>query len=665
MEPSEKKPSSINHPLTDSFKERWEKEFRLSSNPELEESWNQMNSVFDKCIDDNRKGKYDTHVLPMLTGSGKTQGAIHKCKNLPDETFAIIVTYRTADADEIACAIGDTACSYHMEDIDDRLKGLVNKVDDVKDTLNYDTVVITHSMLKKILEYPVNDPKKRKEFLFHRKGGYQRDLVIIDEQIDLYNKHEVDLDKLKAISQLFERLTKEESEYSSDSELKKNLKVLNQEIENLSGISESFTPIEGRPTGEPVSFKDIGYEEDRAFDRMIAILEKEKVHINKYLTGLDKKVDKDNEKQVEELEDTLEYKYIKTLEDLMEAKRQWHYVQKSGDKISLHSADELILQKTAVILDATASENHLYQVNDKHKEHLHVYEQIKSRSFKNLTINVITANTGKTGILNEKKTLAEELSKEISDITTPTDKIMVVSFKDFNPTLTTYLPTDRNVVTANWGNVTGSNAYKDTNVQFIYGLPRKPHSVYHTGQAMARMDIQSPLYSKAKPLEGKGVEFLQISDTDLVQDVIQAIMRTQARKAIDSDGNCDPTTVYITLDSNIKTVMVDALQRYLPGVKINDYKPKKLSGKIKPRIADGIFHILKTRLKIEGEDISFEEVREQLELETRQLNDVTRKSSFISELELLGYEIYVPPNQKDKQGRTLKRGKKYFLKSKR
>jgi len=122
MESNEEKSLHPKYTLTETFKEKWETEFGNVSSASLEELWNQEFSIFDQCINDNIDCKSNIYVLPMITGSGKTQGMIHMCQNLPDNTYALIATNRTADADEIAYRIGKTACSFHSNEVNPKIR---------------------------------------------------------------------------------------------------------------------------------------------------------------------------------------------------------------------------------------------------------------------------------------------------------------------------------------------------------------------------------------------------------------------------------------------------------------------------------------------------------------------------------------------------------------
>lgn len=642
---------SASHPLTKGFTEHWEDSIGNVSNPKLEESWDQMFKIFDECIRLNESNESKRLILPMITGTGKTQGAIHACKNLPPETYALIVTTRTEEADRIAAAIGPTACSYHSRK---KLESvLVKKVDNLKDTMKFNTLVVTHEMFKNALE----DPSGKMQYMLHC-NKKQRDLVIIDEQILMYKEHIVELDDLINIRSLFQKLILM-PEHAGDAELSKNMITLDKHINELAAIrdneSNAITYIRNTSLQMPIMKLSEIHKENK-LESMVSILEKGKIQINSILTGIDDS-DKDQ---------ILKAKFLEIFKNIVIYGHQWVYANKKGTSVSYNSASELGLHKTVVILDATARENALYDINSEYKDHYHVYPQIESRSFSNLTINLISTHTGKLTIMAMKHDYAENLSKEILAVTTATDRIMVVGHKAFLPELAGYLPEDRMITTTNWGNITGSNEYKDTNVQFIFGLNHKPKSAHLTARSIARINIQKARgtthpFGDNEKLENEQLKMIEHSD--IIQETIQAIMRTQARKVVDADGNCDPTVVYLTVDDKIKSAMEAALKRYFPNLTLNDYTPttRGLFDKIvEPTRGNQIINLLGSSLKSVSEHITFKELKKLLGFTPRQFNDAIKTDKFKADILTLGYRIYTHEKQKGSKGRLV--SNKYFKK---
>lgn len=651
------------HPLTKGFEVVWTTELDNVSSKLLKDTWNQSFNTFDKCIELNKTNKDINLVLPIITGSGKTQSAIYQCRNLPTDTFALFVTVRTADADIIASQIGSTACSYHFNEYSDAIE--FNKASNKEDTLNYNTLVITHEQYKLALA----DKSKREIFFRTNKG--KRDLIIIDEYIALANVYKIDLVVLDVVFNFFSTLSKGLI-YITDSKLTKDIDTLKQVISILESVRDTksslIEPLRNKPISpnyyesrEGISSVDALFmylrEQSKIqFKEMIRILEDKNIDINKVLVS-----EEGSEKKNQELRS----KYIQALEQIHHVYENWVYTYKSGKEVSFITARELIPGKSIVILDATASVNSLYSLNSKLKPNsVVVGKHIASRNFSNLRVNLLVHNTGKTDIEGiNKDSYAESLAKEIIRVTTGTDRVMTITTKGFKASLVKYI--SPSVKTAHWGNITGSNAYRDTNIQFIFGLNHKPKSMSQTNMLLARSNIFDPFSVDvfgSDDISNANI-ISTLSDTDLIAEIIQAIMRTQARKVIDSDGNCDETNVYITVSAELKLKLINALKRYLPKIEIQDWSPIHITTPtFKPRIGDSILVELGNKLINVGDEISFKSISLSLKLKPKQLTDAVKTDKFKSKLYDIGCLIYRPVGQKDLRGRPIK-GDRYFKKS--
>lgn len=629
--------------ITDDFVAYWESTLGNKSNVKLVESWNQMFNVFDSCIKFNKKGKVYHLILPLITGSGKTKGAAFYCKSLPGDVAALFITNRIEEADFIAEDIGATACSFHSSELTEGVSA--NKIDTLKETLKYQVVVITHEQYKRVLR----DPLEEKQLLLYAKGK-ERNLIIVDEQINLHDNYIVELQMLESIVDYITKV-RNLSKYATNELLEYELNALQDEIIKLRSFSESATQVQQKNITKLSVQQQIHYNKINKFEATASTLNDRKISITELLTGV-KNTAFDKE---------LSAKYKKTLEDLTICLTRDAYYYKQGSQVSLNSFYEHHTHKSLVVLDATAPENDFYRISSIYKEHIILYPQIKSRNFANLTINVIPMKTGKSTYLNDKDKYAEMFAKEVDEHTNPSDNVMVVTHKSFVPTIESYIDQD-NVVVANWKGITGSNEYRDANIQFIFGLSRKPDNINLNSLAVARRNMIRPNFT-VNPYEQNDTtkkELLQIKNTDIIQEVIQAIMRTQARKVIDIDGNCDTTIVYITLDETIRAEMESALKRYLPNVIIKEHIPKTraILGKVyNPSRRALIISKLK-QLFLSVDIVDKETLREQCGLSKKEFTDVIKTPSFKNDLKALNYERQ-KSYELGSQGRKIQ--KEYFV----
>jgi len=594
--------------IVEEFNKHWEDVLGNISSDALVENWTNNFNAFDEIIERNTNGKKGLKVCcPSPTGSGKTQQIVHKAIDLyGSKVRTLIVVMRTEDADNIAQQIkasthDDYVAVYHSKDVS--LKG-VRKAEHPSissSTRGAQCLVITHEMFR------------RKESTITQ----LRDFIVIDEAIDVINHFQIDRINLENISKII----------SSRKNLKydgKDVSMLDNELKLIDKILKvQFGAIETRDVGFEGAKPN---EETRAMaalpemqlNQTKKLLALKSVKPSSILTGYQNdNVDKAAKNNLTKVCDNLPYFFT-----------QFSVMAKNGYQTSWSIANELMPSKSIIVMDATATVNKAYEFYTKYQpDLLKILPAIKCRDYSNVTIHTTRTATGRSTILGKEKDEhskvqqknAETLINVVMKSTEPGDDVLVISFKELEPTVITYAESvsDRKIRVDHWGNLTGTNKYNTCNKIIIYGLNHKPKEKHRSMHAL----IKSPELALLHTEENE-MEFNELVRSDIVAEVIQAINRIRCRNVIDSDGNCEPTDVFLTLPAHFgsSTEMMVAIKSEMHNINEVKWSVAKEDIKTLERTSfmESFFLQLDVLLKDGVFDVKLTDVMEALHIDREQ-----------------------------------------------
>ena len=245
------------------------------------------------------------------------------------------------------------------------------------------------------------------------------------------------------------------------------------------------------------------------------------------------------------------------------------FTTKAGKEITLATSVSIIPHriKQVLVLDATAEINALYQNTGevavvKNWEH--------PRNYQNLTIKVAWQHTGRTSLVNapvkardSAKTIQNFLMSE-NDVPT-----LVVSHKGLTPYL------EKKSISADlayWGSLDGKNDWQNCHRVVLFGLNHKDRAFYEKRAFGSNSDITLDLH-----------EFVV---SDLAVEITQALARVRVRKTVDTEGNCQPTTAFLTLpDDSTGKAILRRVEEQFPNCVVDDWaldahRPTKQSNKV-------------------------------------------------------------------------------------
>jgi hypothetical protein len=459
-----------------------------------------------------------SYVLPLPTGSGKTEGTCVYAALQADRNVdrlrplgVMIVTRLITDADKVAAKINTlagraVAVAHHSEN--KQSAGVMAE---------HDVLVITHQAFMNAAEaFGAHEPDRWN--VLHSWSGGTRSLIIVDEAlanaVDHTQSASTDLDVvLRAVPHALRE------PHSQAIRTLEKLKVfLDSKEKPQAPGSESAKMLwnAGSPTCAAqirqlrealcaVQFDPALYNED-ALETVAGILEDVEVMLDGYA-----------------------------------------YYYRNGAQHSLNSSRYLLPHGMPgiVILDATAHSNLLYALLEGAVYIVPVPGGI--RDYGNVTLHVAraVAGLGKTKMKETKHLRLPRLAKELAKEIGPGRNVFLCVHKLAKDLAATFSTEELPLKVGWWGAVDGSNDWAGCDVAVIFGLPymdprRAINNVFAVSGPQDDAWLQSP------PVYHRNANILDVMmQRDVSASVVQAINRIQCRRIIDTEGRCAKSDVYI------------------------------------------------------------------------------------------------------------------------
>ncbi len=312
--------------------------------------------------------------------------------------------------------------------------------------------------------------------------------------------------------------------------------------------------------------------------------------------------------------------------------RSWAYYAKKKGIPTLNTARLLVPEdvKGAVILDATASSNVLLDIwKDAHIETPYGGE----RRYDNVALNYSLGHkVGKVWMNKNAKKICKDFISDLNNRFKEGDRVLVVTHKDLEPILTSY-KTNFKLMTGHWGAIDGSNEWKECNKVVIFGLPYKPD----TWTANLFMSFHGPmstewLQSEGDRPYGRHTDIRRaLKHGAIIVDVIQAINRVRCRKVIDSQGHCEPTSVWMLLpDDPLSDILLESISKDMPNIHLHEWDYGKQKRTVQaPRRGKWQEALVKYFKNMQNGSIPAGHVRNNLGMSPRTLATLTKKAQEI------------------------------------
>ncbi|WP_119354627.1 DEAD/DEAH box helicase family protein [Azohydromonas sediminis] len=542
------------HDFVREMEHHWTNRLGNVASDALRQAWLQIGHHFGRNIlaHGNPIEGPQWNVLQPATGSGKSQGTAVYCamlarfKTTEEHPGVLIVVRQIVDADQMAQTINalagreDYAKAYHSE---------ANGPGVLDSLSQFPVLVITHRAYEMALDALGHDGTIRQTWpLFHGWGFGERKLVVIDEALDIVEESSIDLEGLRlTLAAIPEKLRNEHKE--AVDAVKAGLDIL----ERMAQVATSA----GDRTAEAILLQkaiDEGTPPDLTELRRAMREVRFDLQVGKS--------DKDLLASLRERHDT-------RLKDLNNLFRGWVYYAKAHRRgHTLNTARLLVPEevKGAVVLDATASANLVYQLFDKAEV---IVPPQGVRNYRNVTVHVSKGHrVGKEAMKREGDKLMAAVFDDLNQ-RIPGRSALVVTHKDTEAKAMTY-ETTFDTMHGHWGAVTGSNTWRDCDVAVILGLPYLPDT-WTANTFMALQGVQSTewLRNDERPFGNHTDVRKALKLGQMTSDLVQAINRIRCRRVINEDGDCPPVDVFLLLppgdDAN---TVLEGLTSLMPGIRV-------------------------------------------------------------------------------------------------
>ena len=532
------------------FSEEVWQEFGNTVSDEYLELWSIIFSKLNECDIRNRQSEetYNKYfVIPAPTGSGKTQ-----CFRF----YAAELARQNQD-------VGMVILSRFKSEVDESVKQINelagNKVaiayysgTEVKDQHNeveldcYQVVVTTHEYFK--LNHHNNAVDKdtfRKVMSFN---GHTRDIMVVDEAIDLLDTHIISKDLVAILETKAFTMSRKTDSPKLKLELEL-LTYLNDNYKSLffdDNIGAGYRYVNDKlPTLKRVSLK-LNVSVDTA---------KELFKLDNFIKAIKSK----QLERVDLITSAQKTKLInnaKTLIHLLDDSLYWYNNQKY-----ISSSLERPTVST-VLFDATANIDKLYKSID----YVTVVKPLPEvKRYDNVFLHYIELGIGlgKDNIDNNTKSHFDNLTylyRNIKQLNFE-DSIVVFTRKSLRGYAEQQeIPSDID----HFGNLVGVNLYKDDNQILIYGIPYKPKSLHINNLYQA---------SGSEVFNSESDAVLAIlAHTNISAEIVQAVNRGRCRKVV--NGQAPETHIYLPLakrDKQLNEQILSDIKKAMPGIQIMEW----------------------------------------------------------------------------------------------
>ena len=545
---------------------------KVVSNGSLQYNWNTIGEIYNTKL----QGHSDTiQVIPAQTGTGKTLFTKVYLAHLLAYTDkpALMVVRERVTAHQVKNDIikfANKLCSTHSGSIEacfsdgakdengNSIKGLPLWHPQAKKA---QILIVTHNQISRAAEdawREQDEQYSRLDLLYQTISG-ERNLVIIDEEIQLANTHSLSVEKLKNLKRRLDDL-KDSSAYSSKysklttcPEFKAELakigevkKALNK-FETSSKKQENWIALrtEFKRTKTICNTKALAeYLNDVYWDRILLLGRGNNVQLKREINEL--------------VQSTLAACDVFT--------RTWSFWDEKESQAKMCNLMIATgLSKGAVILDATSTVNSSYELL---KEESGIVDceivpvkQVKNYSQGTLRVSY-TKYAGKgmedtffnegvpsaADLTNRATSIVNNIQKTFEKQDCSARKILIVTHKDYERSVLKKIANAglnerfAAISVSHWGVLDGKNSWSDYDDIFVTSLPFLPDT-HLVDMLMTLIGPDAAQYTPEKISQVKKELWI----TQAISSVIQAVNRIGFRNIVDAEGNTKACNAYVVL----------------------------------------------------------------------------------------------------------------------
>ena len=530
-------------------------EFGVFISDEMPEVIRQICGVLNLSITNHRVrplGNKTVWALPAQTGIGKSVCLKVYVAMLQDKG-ALIILSKTDEVKEYAEHINQirdddefSACLYRPKNKRDRHPCLVEKSSKWKE---FTCLIITHKRYEDIAKA---DEKLVDDFrMYINQEGklVPRELIIIDEKLSFYTRTSVTLKQFDNLISFLENALKLSDESLCRlNELTEQLRIIYEYLDDsLAQKGERLTcDIDSFELRKAILDKELS--EEIRYESVCEIIESRFVAIFDEISSVSGLTNERFQKDVIAVVKSVASKLERILIDKSSSEyfyKSFVLYKDSRDSYLFKVSNLFHRLGSCIVLDATASVNEFYQF-----AHRANFSQIglvdipQIRKYSNLTIYK------SKGLSQTKYALLDSDEKEkawgyygeaIKSILEEGDQLLIISYKDLVPTFEAMLADKKNIHFTHWGRHVGTNEWNSCNKVMIIGWNNLPpietvSRIYGSSFGTSDFRLQRQITQEL---------IVRFSVTQVVDDLVQGVMRTRARVISTADSDCQEAQVYL------------------------------------------------------------------------------------------------------------------------
>lgn len=548
---------------------RWD-ELNIAHNQALHEAWYDMADTFNRHIRGEVSGEWS--VLQLPTGSGKTQGLAVYCfelTKLEQYPGILIITRFKEEANTLASTINKLA----KKEIAHARHG-DNKGASKEELAAFPVLIITHRSyalaLGSVAENEDSGSFSWSWPMYYKWKDGTRALTIIDETLNALEPVKLELDDLRLARSI---------PFVIEAQYPKEIRYLNDLLSRLTTYAEK-TDNKKMQYLFPSTWQ---FKEDST-----PIIQEDLTPLIDALrsqakTGRKKKGEGAEDAEERSFKATLKQKQVDVLEKLTKIVSDNSLYARQGNSRAVQMARIALPThiNSAVILDATASYSFAYNmVGTFVKRHPLPKERI--RNYKNVSLHIIYGlATGQDFLSSQSPEFFLHLMGALEPPITGR-QTLICTHKKAKSQFSLVEKQYPQVALVNWGAIDGRNDWEKFEAVVLCGLPR-------LGSVNAECAVLAfeAWHKKGEHLHNPNVCYNEDTDTiEIAEDddgtahnryeqshvavsIIQAINRVRCRRSIDTEGNCEPTDVYLFLCSRggeLGQYILDNIREAMPGL---------------------------------------------------------------------------------------------------
>ena len=585
---------------------QWKKhKNEVVSNGTLQSNWRTIGEVYNQKVS---KPCEKVHVIPAQTGTGKTLFTKFYLSHLLAYTDkpALMVVREKVTAQETANDINKKAkklASNHRGIAIASYQGRIHVGGkDVEGTninnpkaQNAQILIVTHAQLILAAEdawRSENGKFSRMDLLYRHIGG-DRNLIIIDEEIQLANTHSLSVEKLVYLERRLEDLSS--SSYNEKHNI--NTPSFMEERQKIGYVKRTLNSFENSKKDEKSWVKLRNeFKKTKTICNTKKLAEKLKpVYWDRIML-----MGRGNNKF---LKDEINEIVQSTLSACDVFTRTWSFWDENERQAKMCNLMMTTgLSTGAVILDATSTVNSSYELLKEESGLIDCeivpVKQVKNYSNGSLRV-AFTKYSGKgyeesqynggvptpADVTNRSQSILNSILKEDDGMDTTDKKILIVTHKTYEDSVkkkikkSGLLKKYKEIDVSHWGVLDGKNDWSDFDEIFITSLPYLPEN-HIVDMLMTLIGPDAAYYSEEKVQQIKRELWITTS----VSRVIQAINRIGFRRIIDCEGNVKPCKAFVVLPrSDLGNEAMGLLTQSLDGIQVVDWDYGYKTTKTKPR----------------------------------------------------------------------------------